>query len=780
MYCRLNSRLLAKTNLCNPLIQTPFRALHQFTRIPSPISFSHLSSQTFNTSKVQKRNYSGTILRTVKKDEVGVIYFDTPDAKVNTLSEKVLNEFGECLKELNNDPSVKALVIISGKKDNFIAGADINMLGKCTTSDEFVKLSMEGKVILNQMQNGKPTVAAIHGSCLGGGLEVALACHYRIATSSSKTSLGLPEVMLGLLPGAGGCVRLPRLIGIPNSLDLILTGRSLKADKAKKLGLVDEVVDPYALERSAIEAARDFITKKDFSEKYLKRSKSGMAKYMSDLQNSAIGKAFIFRQAASMLKKKDPYERYPSPKEILSLLQSTVGIEQGKAEELEAQSFGRVGVTPESKSLIHIFHGQTACKKNPYPDPAKPVKTIGVLGAGLMGAGITQVSIQSGHDVLLKDMDTKGISRGLSQIQKNLSTDLKKRKISLFDFNLMESRILPLTNNDANWGQHFKKADMVIEAVFESMEVKHKVVRELEEFVPEHCVIATNTSALPIIEISSASKRPENIVGLHYFSPVEKMPLLEIISTPKTSQETLSKAFAVGLKQGKTPILVKDVPGFYVNRCLGPFMVEVMILLLRGVDPLLIDEAMVEFGFPVGPLSLADEVGLDVAYHVFKYLQKHLPTRMEGGVELIEAIVQKGLLGKKTGQGFFVHNLGAKGKKKEINPEVLKAISSLSKSRLAVDKKGIQDRIAGRFINEAAFCLQDGIIANPSDGDIGAVFGIGFPPFRGGPFHYIDQIGANHFVDTMNRLRDESGTGFEPAPILVSYAKEGKKFFPKN
>jgi len=731
------------------------------------------------SSNVQTRNFSGTFLRTVKKDEVGVIYFDTPDAKVNTLSEKVLTEFGECLKELNSDPEVKALVIISGKKDNFIAGADINMLGRCTSPPEFFKLSMDGKVILNQMQNGKPTVAAIHGSCLGGGLEVALACHYRIATSSPKTSLGLPELMLGLLPGAGGCVRLPRLVGIPSALDLILTGRTLKADKAKKLGLVDEVVDPYALERSAIEAARDFITNKSFNEKYMKRPKAGLPKYVSILQNSPVGKAVIFSQAAKMLKQKDPYERYPSPKEILSLLQKSTGVDPLKAEEMEAESFGKLGATSESKSLIHIFHGQTACKKNPYPEPSKPVKTIGVLGAGLMGAGITQVSIQSGHEVLLKDMDTKGISRGLAQINKNLSTDLKRRKISLLDYNLMTSRIVPFTNNDANWGAHFKSADMVIEAVFESMEVKHKVVRELEQFIPEHCVIATNTSALPIIEISKASKRPENVVGLHYFSPVEKMPLLEIISTPKTSPETLSKAFAVGLKQGKTPILVKDVPGFYVNRCLGPFMVEVMILLLKGVDPLLIDEAMVEFGFPLGPLSLADEVGLDVAYHVFKYLQQHLPTRMEGGVQLIEGIVQKGLLGKKSGKGFFIHSSG-KGKKKQVNPEALEAIKSFAQSPLTVDKKGIQDRIAGRFINEAAFCLQDEIIANPSDGDIGAVFGIGFPPFRGGPFQYLDQIGVNNFVDTMNRLRDQSGSGFEPAPILVSYAKEGKKFFPKN
>eukprot|EP01097_Dermamoeba_algensis_P003834 TRINITY_DN2603_c0_g1_i1.p1 TRINITY_DN2603_c0_g1~~TRINITY_DN2603_c0_g1_i1.p1 ORF type:complete len:784 (-),score=236.09 TRINITY_DN2603_c0_g1_i1:199-2280(-) len=688
-------------------------------------------------------------------------------------------DLASVLTKVESDPAVKSVVLISGKPESFFHGADIDMLAACKTSGELQGLSENGQKMLNDLSKGKPKVAAIHGACLGGGLEVALACHYRIATESSKTVLGLPEVKLGLLPGAGGTQRLPRLVGLTTSLDLMLTGKDVRPQKAQKIKLVDQVTDPSALEHAAIQAAEELA---NGTRKVDRAPKSFVQKAQAwAFEANSFGRDFVFGQAKKNVTNLT-LGNYPAPYKIIETIAEgyNKGFDAGLQK--EAKSFGELGQTPESKALVSIFKGTTHLKKNKFGKPAKDVKTIAVLGAGLMGAGITQVSVAKGYQVLLKDINHQGLGRGLAQINKNLDGRVKRKAMTAFEKDLTLSRVVPLTDDTPSWKTHFGKADLVVEAVFENLELKHKIIKQMEEIVPSDCIIATNTSALPIHKIAEASKRPENVIGMHYFSPVDKMPLLEIITHDKTSPAVAAAAVEVGLKQGKTVIVVKDVPGFYVNRSLGPYMVETAALVEQGVDLQLLDQAMKEFGFPVGPITLADEVGTDVALHVNAFLSKHLGVRMTGGkIQLMEDLVNKGFLGKKSGKGFYLYD-DKKGKKgsKEVNPEVAAILQNLRNGRAPanISKEEIQNRMAFRFINEAIFCLQDGIISGPVDGDIGAVFGIGFPPFRGGPFHYVDRIGAQKFVDTMHSFRDKYGEQFTPAPLVVDLAKSGKKFHP--
>eukprot|EP00735_Rhodelphis_limneticus_P009003 TRINITY_DN2460_c0_g1::TRINITY_DN2460_c0_g1_i1::g.8765::m.8765 TRINITY_DN2460_c0_g1::TRINITY_DN2460_c0_g1_i1::g.8765 ORF type:complete len:762 (+),score=307.57,sp/P40939/ECHA_HUMAN/49.93/0.0,ECH/PF00378.15/1.8e-65,3HCDH_N/PF02737.13/8.3e+02,3HCDH_N/PF02737.13/1.2e-54,3HCDH/PF00725.17/1.8e-23,3HCDH/PF00725.17/1.7e-05,DUF3798/PF12683.2/0.062,DUF3798/PF12683.2/1.2e+02,HSP33/PF01430.14/0.26,HSP33/PF01430.14/3.1e+03,NAD_binding_2/PF03446.10/5.4e+02,NAD_binding_2/PF03446.10/0.8 TRINITY_DN2460_c0_g1_i1 len=676
---------------------------------------------------------------------------------------------------VENDKNVKAVVLISGKPDNFIAGADIRMLSECKSSAELTTLSHRGQQMLDRLAAGKPTVAAINGVCLGGGLEVALACHYRIASTHPKTSLGVPEVMLGLLPGAGGTQRLPRLVGMQAALDMMLTGKNIKPQRALKMKLVDSVADPNALEGAAIQAAKKLAEGKLKPNREPKSLVEKATRFA--LEKVPFGRDFALNKAKEMVTKMT-LGNYPAPFDIIECVRTGLasGMEAGLKEERER--FGKLGQTDVSKALVSIYFGQTAAKKNRFGDvsPQEKVKTVAVLGAGLMGAGITQVTADKGLRVLLKDATLEGLARGEKQIFGNLDQKVKKRRMTFADRDKVMGNIVGLTDQHP-WGQHFKSADLVIEAVFEDIAVKHKVIQEVEKYLPEHAVFATNTSAIPIRDIAKASKRPNQVIGMHYFSPVDKMPLLEIIPHDKTDESTKRKAVDVGLKQGKTVIVVKDVPGFYVNRSLGPYSAEVGTLLKEGVDPLNIDKALKKFGFPVGPISLVDEVGVDVGYKVQTFLSAHLGVRMAGGDNAaLKMMVDKGFLGRKTGAGFFMYPKDKKKGPKEINPEVQKFLSEFQTNKKNVSEEDIQMRMAGRFINEAAFCLQDGIIANAQDGDIGAVFGIGFPPFRGGPFRFLDSYGVQRFVDKMHSYRDQYGEHFTPAPLLVDYAKAGKRF----
>jgi len=703
-----------------------------------------------------------TFKLTRRDDGIAILTMDVPGETMNTLKAQFGPEISTLLTQIKADPLIRGLVLISGKADSFVAGADISMLDACNTAEDAKALSQQGHVVFNELASlNIPVIAAIHGACLGGGLELALACHQRVCSDDGKTVLGVPEVQLGLLPGGGGTQRLPRLVGITTALDMMLTGKQIRPKQALKMGLVNDVVPQSILLQTAIEMALAG-----------KRAGHSVKKSLLNqlLEGTNLGRNLIFNQALKQVAQKTQ-GNYPAPAKIIDCVRQgfAKGIQKGL--EVEASHFAQLVVSPESQALRSIFFATTDMKKESGAEGAvarKITKAV-ILGGGLMGGGIASVTTTKAKiPVRVKDINEKGLSNALAYAYKLLDKGVKRRHMTP----AVRDNLMALMTTTTEY-TGVKDADIVVEAVFEDLALKHQMVKDIERECSEHTIFASNTSSLPISQIAEAATRPQNVIGLHYFSPVEKMPLVEVIAHATTSPETIATTVAFARKQGKTPIVVKDGAGFYVNRILALYMNEAAQLLLEGQSIEHLDKALVKFGFPVGPITLLDEVGIDVGAKIAPILEKELGERFKAPAAF-DKLLKDDRKGRKNAKGFYQYGQSSK-QTKAVDQSVYAVLGI--KPGSDKDPKALAERCVVQMLNEAVRCLDEGIIASARDGDIGAIFGIGFPPFLGGPFHYIDRLGASKVVNMLEGYQRQFGDRFAPCARLKAMAEANESFF---
>jgi len=718
-------------------------------------------------------------------DGVVVITIDLPNEPVNKFNRAVKDEFVALIDRLERDPNVRAAVLLSGKKDSWIAGADINEFLEIKTAADAERMSHEGQLLLDSVERMRtPLICAIHGACLGGALELALASAYRIATDDPKTVLALPEVQLGLIPGAGGTQRLPRLIGVRAALDMILTGKNVRAKKAFQTGLIDELVHPAILRDIALLRGREIA---DGTRKHQRHS-SGVSGFLLD-ENPA-GRRIVLKKAREATLKKT-HGHYPAP--LAAIHAVAAGYSGGPSHGFREESrlFGEMAVSDVSRQLIYLFFATTALKKDPGvstaegepPPKVMPVNKLGILGAGFMGSGIAAVALQQGTLVRMRDADHGRVAKGFAAVREILKERLTRKQITRVELADMMSLLGGTTDYSG-----FTNVDLVIEAVFEDIDVKHEVLREVEAVLNPEAIFASNTSTIPIAQIATASAAPERVLGMHFFSPVHKMPLLEVITTQETGRDVTASAVAFGKKLGKTVIVVKDGPGFYVNRILTPYINEAGRLLDQGADIATVDKALVDFGFPVGPVTLVDEVGLDVASKAGKIMHDAFGERFSPA-QSVQAVVGAGRFGRKSKKGFYLYD--EEGKKGEVDQSVYQLLTPAAREtppsagaeprpRPEFPESEIQQRTVLPMLNEAARCLEEGVIRSARDGDVGAVFGFGFPPFRGGPFRYMDSLGIPEVVRQLEELNDRFPGRYSPAELLLAMARRKERFHPAS
>lgn len=705
----------------------------------------------------------------IRKDNIAELIFDIPGAKVNTFSVAVLDELEQHIDKLQENTSIRALKISSGKEDSFVAGADLNSLSAAFDNPSIARdIIRAGHRIFSKIESLPfPTIAVINGVCLGGGMEFALSCTYRLATDNPKTILGLPEVNLGIYPGWGGTQRLPRLIGFSKGLNAILTGKGMSAKEALKVHAVDGILPTEFRNERAEEFIAQILTPAGAKKVLDKRKSKPLVTFLLD--SNPIGRAFVYHNAKKAVMEKTK-GNYPSPLMALDLINQTYTLPLQKGLKQEADYF--ITNIPEgfkvARELIGLFFVQEKAKKDPgVPITTEPKKIehAAVIGAGTMGATLAWLFADHNIPTRLKDVSWEIVGKGIGTAKSLFSKGLKAKKLKQCDFD----RRLQLLSGTVDY-TGFQHADIVIEAATENLELKKKIFAELEAATKPDTILATNTSSLSLKELSEGLKYPQRLVGMHFFNPVNKMPLVEIVEGPFTSPQTLATAVDIARKLGKTPIVVKDCHGFLVNRILMPGFFEVITMLEEGYPFEQLEKEILDFGMPMGPFELADYVGIDVLNKASKIFENGYGERMKPP-KLISTMADAGLLGVKTGKGFYVYN----GDKKSVNPEVEKFLTKKPDAKLPEGE--ILPRFLYRMINEAALCLEEGVVTRPDYADLSLIMGTGFPPFRGGLLKYADSIGLESIVDTLNRFEKQYGVRFKPCKLLVDKANSGGTFY---
>jgi 3-hydroxyacyl-CoA dehydrogenase / enoyl-CoA hydratase / 3-hydroxybutyryl-CoA epimerase len=681
---------------------------------------------------------------------IATLTFDLENEKINKLSFEILKEFKEILNTIENDSSIKALVIDSAKKNIFIAGADIKEIEKLKDEKEVYEALMEVHEIFNKLENLTiPTIAYINGACMGGGLELALACKYRVLSTNEKTKLAFPEIKLGIFPGFAGTIRAPKLIGLVNALDLILTGKTVDTKKAYKLGLADMIFD---------DAQKEFML-----DSFVKKAIYGTINKKTNfkLLNYAPLNEIVFNKALKGLEAKVNKD-FKAPYVALEVIKATINKELEDAIKIEAKEFAKLAVSKESKNMIKLFFLFEKLNKN-YTKTQNPISNAIVLGNGVMGKGIIWLFSKYLKDVRIKIRDISQANEIIKDVSKIYDYLIKTRKMTKNEAELKLNKI-SYTENFTG----FKNFDFIIEAIVEDENIKKQTYAQIESLINESGIIATNTSSISIEKLASEVKNKENFLGVHFFNPVNLMPLVEVIPNANTSQETINKVFELLISCGKTPILVGDCAGFIVNRILLPYMNEAAFILEQGSKIEKIDNVIKDFGMPMGPFTLADTVGVDIGYKVATILNESYGSRMPIA-SIIEKMYNAKLLGAKTKAGFYEYA----GRDKYANSHVT---SMLENNNKIIEDEEIVQRCIYIMINEASRCLEENIVTDAAIIDFAMITGTGFPPYKGGLLSYANEIGLKNILESLRKFEKEYGSRFTPSNLLIKLVEEYEDF----
>ncbi len=696
-----------------------------------------------------------SIRRAVRDDQICALTFDRPDSSANFFDRAALEELSREMDFVAGTPQLKGVIFAGAKSSVFIAGADLHMMEEGMPLEEVRELILLGQRLLDRIASlPMPTVAAIHGAAYGGGYELCLACDYRIASDDRNTRIALPETSLGLLPAWGGATRLPRLIGLPKALEVILKGKPLAAKQALQLGMLDELVPVERL----IEVAAE-------------RIHLGKPQRRNHwLTNNALAAALMARRGRRKILQKTRGQ-YPATLKALEVMTRGAGKSIEDSLALECEGILELVQTEACHNLIRLFFMREHAKKHPLaarslPPEPKEVSRVAVVGAGVMGAGIAQWVSARQLPVVLRDVDATQVAKGMAAIAGLYQDGVKKGVLAPLEARNGMDHILPAPTEVP-----LKQVDLIIEAAVENLEIKKRIFHRLDELAGQDTILATNTSALPVSELAAATSRPGHVVGLHFFNPVHRMQLVEVVTTLQTTPEALRRVLRFVRQIGKLPVVVKDSPGFLVNRILVPYLAEAGNLFEAGASLADLDNAMLDFGMPMGPMRLLDEIGLEVALHVTNTLAAAFHGRLKSP-DLLAKMVGAGMLGRKRGRGFYLHD---KSRASRPNPAIFACVKSRRAG--AMSHEEMQERMVFLMINEGARCLEEKIVTEPADVDFAMVMGAGFAPSRGGPLRYADFVGVEKIVGAMEHLVEEGAARFEPCALLLAMARHDRKFY---